>query len=129
MRHSRTNATSVLVIVASFGSSPGTPGLRRPRSGSLRSPHDCVSGGQPARASGGRWARPSDAGLGSRLRATEPFVETDVAEARFAERDERALLDAAAKVSRLGITHDLARVADRLQIAGDDFVERCSFRA
>jgi hypothetical protein len=27
------------------------------------------------------------------------------------------------------VTHDLTRVADRLQIAGDDFVERCSLRA
>jgi hypothetical protein len=52
-----------------------------------------------------------------------------MAEARFAQRHERALLDAAAEVSGLGVTHDLARVADRLQIAGDDFVERRSFRA
>src|SRR5215468_2171233 len=72
----------------------------------------------------------SFAGSGSCLwAAAEPFVETDVAEARFAQRYERALLDAAAPVSRLGVTHDLTRVADRLQIAGDDFVERCSFRA
>src|SRR5437773_498760 len=61
--------------------------------------------------------------------APEPFVETDAAEARFAQWHERALLDPAAEVSRLGVTHDLTRVADRLQIAGDDFVERCSFRA
>jgi len=27
------------------------------------------------------------------------------------------------------VSHDLTRVADRLQIAGDDFVERCSLRA
>src|SRR5207253_10519492 len=40
-----------------------------------------------------------------------------------------ALLDTAAEVSGLGVTYDLTRVADRLQIAGDDFVERCSFRA
>jgi hypothetical protein len=39
------------------------------------------------------------------------------------------LFDPAAEVSGFGITHDLTRVADRLQIAGDDFVERCSFRA
>ena len=37
--------------------------------------------------------------------------------------------DPAAPVSGLGVTHDLTRVADRLQIAGDDFVERRSFRA
>ena len=59
----------------------------------------------------------------------EPVVETDAAEARFAQRHQRALLDPAAKVSGLGIAHDLARVTDRLQIAGDDFVERRSFRA
>src|SRR5215813_5948317 len=63
------------------------------------------------------------------LRATEPFLETDVAEARFAQRHERALLDAAAEVSGLGVTYDRPRVAERLQIAGDDFVERRSFRA
>ena len=39
------------------------------------------------------------------------------------------LLDPAAEVSSLGIAHDLTRVADRLQVAGDDFVERRSFRA
>src|SRR6516165_10791879 len=50
-------------------------------------------------------------------------------EARFAQRHERALLDPAAEVSRLGVGYDLAGVADRLQIAGDDFVERGSFRA
>ena len=52
-----------------------------------------------------------------------------MAEARFAQRHERALLDPAAPVSGLGVSQDLTRVADRLQIAGDDFVERCSFRA
>src|SRR5262247_3951807 len=72
----------------------------------------------------------SFAGSGSCLwTAAEPLVETDAAEARFAQRHERTLLDPAAPVSRLGVTHDLPRVADRLQIAGDDFVERCSFRA
>ncbi len=39
------------------------------------------------------------------------------------------LLDPAAEVSGLRVAHDLTRVADRLQIAGDDFVERRSFRA
>ena len=39
------------------------------------------------------------------------------------------LLDPAAEVSSLGVAHDLTRVADRLQITGDDFVERRSFRA
>src|SRR5678816_320190 len=66
---------------------------------------------------------------GSWLRAAEPFVETDAAEARVTQRHERALLDAGAEVSGLGVSHDLTRVADRLQIAGDDVVERCSFRA
>jgi hypothetical protein len=37
-------------------------------------------------------------------------------------------LDPATEVSGLAVARDLTRVADRLQIAGDDFVERCSFR-
>src|SRR5215468_9097210 len=45
------------------------------------------------------------------------------------QRHERALLDAAAEVLGLGVSHDRTRVAERLQIAGDDFVEQCSFRA
>ena len=47
-----------------------------------------------------------------------PFVETDAAEARLAQRHERVLLDPAAAASGLGVTH----VADRLQIAGDMLV-------
>src|SRR3546814_10667560 len=38
-------------------------------------------------------------------------------------------LDPAAEVPGLGVAHDLTRVADRLQIAGDEVVERRSFRA
>src|SRR5215469_7170357 len=68
-------------------------------------------------------------GSGFGLGVAEPFVKTDATEARFAQRDEGALLDAAAPVSGLGVIHDRSRVADRLQIAGDDVVERCSFRA
>jgi hypothetical protein len=56
--------------------------------------------------------------------AAEPFVETDTAEARLAQRHKRVLLDPAAEASGLGVAHHLTRVADRLQIAGDDFVER-----
>src|SRR5882672_10850512 len=67
-------------------------------------------------------------GSGSCLCAAEPFIETDAAEARFAQRHERALLDPAAPVSGLRVAYDLTRIADRLQIAGDDFVERRSFR-
>src|SRR5215471_17622378 len=67
------------------------------------------------------------AGSGSCLGAAEPFVEPEAAEARLAQRHERALLDPAAEVAGLGVTHDLTRVADHLQIAGDDFVERRSF--
>jgi len=52
-----------------------------------------------------------------------------MAEARLAQRHQRALLDPAAEISGLGVAHDLARVANRFQIAGDDFVERRSFRA
>src|SRR5919108_1901196 len=68
-------------------------------------------------------------GSGFCICAGEPFVETDAAEARLAQRHERALLDPAAEVSSLGVAHDLTRVADGLQIAGDDFVEGCSLRA
>jgi hypothetical protein len=71
----------------------------------------------------------ADAGSGCCLRAAEPFVETDAAEARLGQRHERVLLDPAAEVSGLEVAHDHTRVADRLQIAGDDFVERRSFRA
>ena len=39
------------------------------------------------------------------------------------------LLDPAAVVPRLGVAHDLTRVADRLQVARDEFVERRPFRA
>ena len=52
-----------------------------------------------------------------------------MAEARFAQRHERELLEPAAPVLRRRVAHDLARVADRLQITGDDLVERGSFRA
>src|SRR5215472_13675936 len=71
----------------------------------------------------------SDAASGFWLRATQPFLEADMAEAGFAQRHERALLDPAAPVSGLGVAHHLTRVADRLQIAGDDFVKRHSFPA
>ena len=73
--------------------------------------------------------RPCAANLPLSYGAAKPFVETDPAEARFAQRHERALLDPAAVVSGLGVTHDLTRVTDRLQIAGNDLVERRSFRA
>src|SRR5262244_1235885 len=74
--------------------------------------------------------RPSDAGSGACLgAAAEPVVEPDAAEARVAQRHERVLLDAAAVVAGLGVPHDLPRIADRLQIAGDEVVERGSLRA
>src|SRR6516225_3241142 len=52
-----------------------------------------------------------------------------MAEARLAQRHERALLNPAAEVSGLGVPLDLTWVADGLEIAGDEFVERRSFRA
>src|SRR5262249_48309961 len=73
--------------------------------------------------------RTSDAGSGFCLRTAQPFVETDAAEARFTQRHERALLDPSAEISGFGVAHDLTRVADCLQVAADDFVERRSFRA
>src|SRR5215468_367593 len=106
MRHSITNATSLIVMVASFVRRPG-----------------------PARDSGqDPWAY-LRCGSGRRLRAAEPLVETDAAEARLAQRHQRVLLDPAAEVLGFGVAHDLTRVADRLQIAGDDFIERRPFRA
>src|SRR5262249_60280249 len=77
MQHSRTNATSLIVIVALFRSSPGTSSCRRERL--VRDP-----------------GRTSDAGSGCRLCAAEPFVEADAAEARLAQRHQRVLLHAAA---------------------------------
>src|SRR4051812_17709194 len=68
-------------------------------------------------------------GSGFCLRAPEPFVKTDAAEAGLPYRHERELLDPAAKVKRFGVAHDLTRVTDRLEIARDDFVERCSLRS
>src|SRR5215469_16697698 len=68
-------------------------------------------------------------GSGYRLRAAEPFVQTDAAEAGFAQWHERVLLDPAAPVSGRRVAHNLTRVTNRLQIAGDDFVERRSLRA
>src|SRR5579872_5136650 len=69
-------------------------------------------------------ALPADARSGGCLRAAHPFVETDAAKARVVQRHQRALLDPSAPVSGVGVAHDLARVADRLQIAADDLVEQ-----
>jgi hypothetical protein len=55
--------------------------------------------------------------------AAKPFVQSDAAESRFAQRHEQVLLDPTAEVSGLGVGHHLARVADRLQVAGDDLVK------
>ena len=63
------------------------------------------------------------------LRAAKPLVETDAAKARLARRNQRVLLDPAAEVWGIGIADDLARIADRLQIAADDLVERRPFWA
>jgi hypothetical protein len=39
------------------------------------------------------------------------------------------LLDPAAEVLGFGVARDLTRVTDRLQVAGDEYVERRAFRA
>src|SRR5262249_26144923 len=106
MRHRSTNATSLIIIVSSF----------------VRRLDPLVPAGEIP-------GRTSDAGSGRCLRAAEPFVETNAPEARLAQRHERALLDPAAVISGFGIAHDHTRIANGLQIAGDNFVERCSFRA
>src|SRR5262249_16371591 len=66
MRHSRANATSLIVIVSSFACRP-----------------------DPLVPAGEIPGRTSDAGSGRCLRAAEPFVETDAAEARLAQRHQR----------------------------------------
>lgn len=73
-----------------------------------------------------RW----ECGSGCCVLMAEPFDKIDAAEACFSQRDERKLLGAAAEVPvpGLGVTHDLTRVTNRLQVAGDDVVERRSFR-
>jgi hypothetical protein len=38
------------------------------------------------------------------------------------------MCDRPTEVSGLGVAYDLTRVADRFQVAGDDFVEWCPFR-
>src|SRR5262245_50751799 len=48
---------------------------------------------------------------------------------RLAQWYERLFLESPAEISGFGIFHDLPRVADGLQIASDDFVERRSLRA
>src|SRR5262245_4977248 len=89
-----------------------------------------VSSGHASAASPSHPTVPSAwrAGSGSCLCAAEPCVEPDAAEARVAQRHKRVLLDPAAGVAGLGVTHDRTRVADRLQIAGDECVERGAFR-
>ena len=73
MRHSRANATSLIVIVFSFVLVPAVRSLGVP-----------------------------DAGSGRCLRAAKPFVETDAAKACLAQRHERVLLDPTAGISGLG---------------------------
>src|SRR5215469_2340172 len=111
MRHSRTNATSLVVMVAPFV-----------RDLSFRMGSSVHPRSAPSRTARGA------SGSGSWSGAADPFVEADAAEARFAQRHERAFLDAATEVSGFGITHDRTRVADRLQISGDEFVEGRAFR-
>src|SRR5947209_4690935 len=105
MRHSRTNATSLVVIVASFVRRPGISSCQRVSSWAyLRCRiRLAVSGGAIRRNRYGRGA-PRPTALASAPRLGRPSTG-------------------------LGVAHDLTRVADRLQIAGDDFVERRSFRA
>ncbi len=62
-------------------------------------------------------------------RLLEPVLEARRTEPSFAEGNEGALLHEAAEIADLGVSHDLARVADAFQIAGDNLVERRAFRA
>src|ERR1700729_488973 len=56
-------------------------------------------------------------GSGSRPRAAYPFIKTDAAETRLAQRHQRVLFDPTAEVTCLGVFHHLAPIAHRLQIA------------
>jgi hypothetical protein len=55
------------------------------------------------------------------------LLEIDVANVRFAQRHERALVDMGAPILRLRVAHDLPRIADRFQIASHDLIEGRSF--
>jgi len=77
---------------------------------------------QPALAGEIRGCK-SDTESGFCFSAAEPFIETVAAETRFAQRNLRTRLGGTAEESGLGVAHDVARVIDCLQIAGDDFVE------
>src|SRR5262249_57801671 len=55
--------------------------------------------------------------------------EAEGARGRSARGCEGGSPAAAGVISSLGVAHDLTRVADRLEIGGDEFVERRSFRA
>src|SRR5215468_135735 len=90
---------------------------------------DVYASAEDLPASSRRRVRSAGVTSGFCLRAAQPLVETDTAEARFAQRHQRALLDPATPVSGRGVADDLTRVADRFQIARDDFVERRPFRA
>ena len=54
----------------------------------------------------------------------KPFVESDAAEARFAQRHERALFDPAAEIPGLGIAHDLAWVANAARLDAIFWIEK-----
>src|SRR5262249_16846700 len=71
----------------------------------------------------------ADPGSGFWLRAAQPFVETDMADTRLAQRHQRTLLNPTAPISGPAVAHDLTGVTDCLQIAVDDIVERRSLRA
>src|SRR5690348_15605589 len=67
--------------------------------------------------------------LGLTGRLLQPVLGACRAEPSFAERNKRALVHRSTEIAGLGVSHDLAWVADCLQIAGYDLVERRAFRA
>src|SRR3954471_15928210 len=67
--------------------------------------------------------------LGVTWRLLKPVLEARRAEPSFAERNEGALLHKSTEIAGLGVSHDLAWVAEGFQIAGYNLVERRAFRA
>jgi hypothetical protein len=61
----------------------------------------------------------ADAGSGCWPSAAEPFVETDAAEARLAQRHKRVFLDPAAEVSRARREHRTRDEGDEAASVGD----------
>jgi len=65
----------------------------------------------------------------SGLRTIQPLFHGGPPQMRRTQWHERFFFDPATEITRVRGRHGLARIADRLQIAVDDFRERRTFRA